>query len=115
MFQCLPQIAPFAEMCRLLKPKGALFLQTMVKEEISPEYFEHLFFFPMCITAPTNRGMRIIMEKFGFISSIYSPSAKSWVLFKEDADGIEEKIKKINSELLSNEIYYKKGFVDYWK
>jgi hypothetical protein len=115
MFQCLSEISPFAEICNLIKPNGALFLQTMVREEITSDYFAHIFFFPMCVNAPTNKGMRIFMEKFGFVSSIYSPNAKSWVMFKKEPKDIEEKIKKINSELLSKEIYYKKGFVDFWK
>ena len=115
MFQCLTKITPFVELCDLIAPEGALFLQTMVKEEITPDYFAHMVFSPMCITVPTNKGMQILMERFGFVSSIYSPKAKSWVLFKNEPKELEEKIRKINLELFSHEIYYKKGFVDFWK
>lgn len=113
MFQCLNSLESFEHLCSLVSEKGALFLQTVVKGDITVEYLKHIFYSPLCANAPSNKGMQILMERFNFVSSCYSPKAKAWIWFREDCG--KDKIDALNAEFLSTEFYYKKGFVDYWK
>lgn len=113
MFSTLTSLEPFDHLCSLVAKDGALLVQTLVKGDITVDYLNHFFYMPLNAAAPSNKGMQILMERFGFVSSCYSPKAKAWVWFREDCG--KDKISVINNELLSHELYYKKGFVDYWK
>lgn len=113
MFQCLINLEPIKEMCSFLKKNGILLLQTVVAENISYELARHCFFTPMVTNLPSNKGMQIVMDKFGFVSSCYSPRAKSWLLFRESCD--IKLIGDINKELLANELICQNGFIGYWK
>ena len=55
------------------------------------------------------------MNQWGYKSSIYCPMAKSWVLLRKDDFFDKQLIKKINNEFQFQYLYYKKGFMDYWK
>lgn len=99
----------------LVADDGCLILHTLICENIpqNPEWF---YLKPPAHTAfHTNKSMGILMEQWGYQSSIYCPKSKSWILLKKDSESLEDTIAVINEELQTDYLYYKKGFVDYWK
>jgi hypothetical protein len=98
----------------LVSPNGALVLHTVVCETIpkDPNWF---YLKPAVHTAfHTNTSMSLLMQQWGYISSVYCPKSKCWVLFKKDHN-IESTVQLLNRELQSEWFIFKKGFVDYWK
>jgi hypothetical protein len=93
---------------------GCLFIHTVICEKIpkDPEWF---YLGAVHCAFHTNKSMNILMSQWGYKSSIYSPLAKGWILLRSENDAIEESVRKINQELQFNYLYYKKGFMDYWK
>ncbi|NPT55717.1 class I SAM-dependent methyltransferase [Paraburkholderia elongata] len=94
---------------------GSLIIHTVVCEKIpdDPNWF---YLRPPVHTAfHTNRSMEILMEQWGYRSSIYCPPAKCWVLLREKGADVNRKIASINRELQSTWFHCKDGFVDYWK
>ncbi|HNA85756.1 MAG TPA: class I SAM-dependent methyltransferase [Nitrospira sp.] len=102
----------------LVADDGVLMLHTVICERVPPDpnwfYLE-----PVVHTAfHTNASMKILMEQWGYASSVYSPQAKCWFLFKEDNSSVgrlEIEVAKINAELQTKWFHYKQGFMDYWK
>lgn len=100
---------------RLVDPDGVFIIHTVVCENIpkDPDWF---YLDPPVHTAfHTNKSMEILMRQWGYRSSAYSPKSKSWVLFRESVDALEERLSRINHELQSPWFVWKNGFVDYWK
>ncbi|MCE2574359.1 methyltransferase domain-containing protein [Komagataeibacter sp. FNDCR2] len=97
---------------------GILMLHTVICENVpkDPNWF---YITPIVHTAfHTNKSMSILMEQWGYASSIYSPHAKSWFLFKkcyQQLDKIESICNSINTEIQKEYFLYKSGFLDYWK
>jgi len=99
----------------LVDTNGCLILHTVICENIpnDPDWF---YLTPPVHTAfHTNKSMEILMGQWGFSSSIYCPQSKCWVLLKNNIDDVENKVTRINQELQCDWLYWKKGFVDYWK
>jgi len=94
---------------------GAMIIHTVICENVPKD--QNWFYLepPVHTTFHTNKSMSILMEQWGYKASIYSVSAKSWVLFKETSEEIKEKVEKINEEFQTEYLIYKEGFVDYWK
>jgi len=94
---------------------GCLIIHTVICENIpkDPNWF---YLRPPVHTAfHTNKSMQILMDQWGYHSSLYCPQSKCWAIFKSSINNIETKIEQINRELIMDWFYYKKGFVDYWK
>lgn len=99
----------------LVDHDGCLIIHTRVSGYVpnDPSWF---YLRPPVHTAfHTNTSMQILMNQWGYCSSIYCLPSRCWVLLKRKIENIEEKIKKINQELQSVWFYSKDGFVDYWK
>lgn len=99
----------------LVDDDGCLIIHTVICENIpnDPSWF---YLRPPVHTAfHTNKSMAILMEQWGYESSLYCPQSKCWVLFKKGKEDLTDKITAINKELQSDWFIYKKGFVDYWK
>jgi hypothetical protein len=102
----------------LVDQDGVLMIHTVICENIpkDPNWF---YLTPIVHTAfHTNKSMSILMKQWGYEASLYSPLAKSWFLFKKDYPNIrqlEAISHNINKELQTKYLYYKEGFVDYWK
>lgn len=94
---------------------GALMVHTVVVEDVpqNPEWF--YIDIPVHTAVHTNKSMSILMQQWGYKSSIYSPKSKSWVLLKKELKEIENSIYLINRELQTDFLIAKNGFVDYWK
>jgi len=99
----------------LVAEDGCLILHTVICERIpkDPDWF--FVGVPVHSAFHTNKSMDILMKQWNYVSSIYSPVSKCWVLFKKEPDSIHEKVDLINEETKERYFYYKKGFVDYWK
>ncbi|MCA0382635.1 MAG: class I SAM-dependent methyltransferase [Bacteroidetes bacterium] len=100
---------------QLVTDDGALILHTVICENVpaDPEWF---YFRPPVHTAfHTNKSMSILMQQWGYASSLYCPTAKCWILLKKDTDSIAASVAQINLELQKEYLMYTKGFVDYWK
>jgi len=99
----------------LVNADGCLIIHTVICENIpqDPNWF---YFRPPVHTAfHTNKSMEILMKQWGYQSSIYCTKSKSWILLKKEIKDITKIIDSINQELQTDYLYYKKGFVDYWK
>ena len=118
MFEHVLNREALNEVNDLVANNGVLMLHTVICENIpkDPNWF---YLTPMVHTAfHTNKSMSILMEQWGYTSSIYCPQAKVWFLYKKDNEQIEnlEKVTNgINLELQTKYFYYRDGFVDYWK
>lgn len=99
----------------LVSDDGVLILHHVVCENIpkNPNWFYILP--PVHSALHTNKSMKLLMKQWGYVSSIYCPSSKCWVLFKKEPPNLLDKIKAINEEQQTNYLYYKEGFMDYWK
>jgi hypothetical protein len=94
---------------------GSLILHTVVCENIpqNPDWF---YLLPVHCAFHSNRSMELLMHQWKYTSSVYCPSAKCWVLFKEGNTRISaDAIRAINIEFQSNYVYFKQGFMDYWR
>lgn len=99
---------------RLVDEDGSLIIHTVICENI-PKDGNWFYINPVHCAFHTNKSMDILMNQWGYISSIYCPTSKCWVFFKKEPNNLTEKIININVELQEPYLYYKKGFVDYWK
>ncbi len=94
---------------------GALIIHTVVCENVpaDPDWF---YLVPPVHTAfHTNASMRILMQQWGYRSSIYSPKGKCWVLLRGDVQSVEKAVADINIELQNPWLICQDSFVDYWK
>jgi hypothetical protein len=115
MFEHVLERAHLDELFNLVDSDGCLIIHTVVCENVpkDPEWF---YLRPPVHTAfHTNKSMNILMEQWGFKSSIYSPPAKSWVLLTEEVAAVEGQVAALNEELQAKWFYSKAGFMDYWK
>lgn len=99
----------------LVAKDGCLIIHTVICENIpkDPNWF---YLTPPVHTAfHTNKSMEVLMEQWGYHSSIYCVPSKCWILLKSDIKEVEEKVKLLNQELQSDWFHCKNSFVDYWK
>lgn len=98
-----------------ISPDGVLILHTVVCENI-PNNSDWFYLTPPVHSAlHTNKSMNILMEQWNYESSLYCPSSKCWILFKQEPENIISLINTINLELQTEYLFYKKGFMDFWK
>lgn len=100
----LDEINSYASECMIL--------HTLIREEIpnDPNWF---YLLPVHTAFHTNKSMELLMNQWGYASSIYCPLAKCWALLKKQIS--KDVIKAINDEFQSEYLYCKNGFMDYWK
>jgi hypothetical protein len=99
----------------VVRPDGVLIIHTVVCENVpnDPKWF---YLDPPVHTAfHTNASMALLMEQWGYRSSIYSPRSKCWALLRQDYESVAPKVAAINRELQTEWLIGKSGFVDYWK
>ncbi len=115
MFEHVLRRADLDQVNDLVQQDGCLIVHTVVCENVpkDPGWF---YLQPPVHTAfHTNRSMNILMEQWGYKSSIYCPRSKCWVLLTATQEDIGHRISAINSELQADWFIHKVGFVDYWK
>lgn len=115
MFEHVLTRADLESVNDLVAPDGNLIIHTVVCENVpaDPDWF---YLRPPVHTAfHTNRSMNILMEQWGYRSSLYCPQSKCWLLHHAGFTEIEPAMNQINSELQCAWLYGKSGFMDYWK
>jgi hypothetical protein len=115
MFEHIRRREDLEDVARLVSADGSLVVHTLVRENIpaDPDWF--YWQFPVHCAFHTNRSMNILMEQWGFRSSVYSPLAKSWAFLRENPAKTEAFVSAFNQEVQCRWFYGKTGFVDYWK
>ncbi len=99
----------------LVSDTGSLLIHTVVVERVpqDPDWFYTDV--PVHTVVHTNRSMSLLMQQWGYQSSIYSPKSKTWALLKRPHSEVKPIVDEINNELQTRYLYSKEGFVDYWK
>ena len=93
---------------------GILIIHTVICENI-PKNRDWFYITPPVHSAlHTNKSMSILMKQWGYVSSVYCLSSKSWILFKREPIKLPFVIEKINKELQTQYFIYKNKFVNYW-
>ena len=98
---------------KLVDSDGCLIIHTMVCENL-PNDQNWFYLLPVHTAFHTNKSMQVLMQQWGYKSSIYCLRSRCWVIFKTKPRSIKNIIFSINQELQSDWFYYI-GFVDYWK
>jgi hypothetical protein len=98
---------------RLVRPDGVLAIHTFVKGMIpvDPNWF---YLLPVHSIFFTNRSMELLMEQWGYTSSLYNPSAKLWIWYRSDIEEVRRLADCCNALIGWKYLYFKKGFMDYW-
>ena len=111
-FEHVRGIAPLSEIVDLVADFGVMALHTLVRESIpqDPSWF---YLLPVHCSFYTNKSMQILFDKWGFEASIYHVESRMWFWFRRNGDLIKAILEKEEGKL--GEIYFKKGFMDYWK
>ena len=115
MFEHILKREDLDQVNNIVDDTGCLIVHTHISGEVpsDPEWF---YLRPPVHTAfHTNRSMGILMDQWGYRSSLYCLPSKCWVLLRDGVEAIEPKVKALNQELQSNWFFCKDGFMDYWK
>ena len=99
----------------LVADDGCMIMHTLVCENVPQDANWFYMDTPVHTAFHTNKSMQSLMDQWGYVSSLYCPKSKFWVLLKKEPANIEEIIHGINQEFQTDYLHYKKGFVDYWK
>ncbi|MDI3424577.1 methyltransferase domain-containing protein [Enterobacter sp. V87_3] len=99
----------------LVSDNGSLLIHTVVVDRIPKDPAWFYTDVPVHTVVHTNKSMNILMEQWGYRSSIYSPKSKCWILLREPYATVKPRIEQINDELQTCWFYGKDGFMDYWK
>ncbi|EUL60825.1 hypothetical protein P842_02005 [Enterobacter roggenkampii UCI 39] len=100
---------------RLVDDAGSLFIHTVVVEKVPEDPNWFYIDVPVHTCVHTNKSMSILMEQWGYRSSVYSPKSKSWVFLRQPYKEVKPIIERINQELQTTWLFGKDGFLDYWK
>lgn len=118
MFEHVTKREQLEHINSLVKDDGVLIVHTVVRENIpkNPNWF---YIQPVHCSFHTNTSMQILMNDWGYKQSLYSPTAKCWILFKEKNHNITKNNLKNYTNILNNKMqtkyfFYKDGFMDYW-
>ncbi|NUY82298.1 methyltransferase domain-containing protein [Flavobacterium sp. MAH-1] len=115
LFEHLTTRDMFDSINDLVADDGCMIIHTVICENIpaNPDWF--YLEPPVHCAFHTNASMEMLIQQWGYVSSVYVPKAKCWVLFKKENVNLVETVMKINKEFQAEYAIYKKGFVDYWK
>ena len=115
LFEHLLDRTSFDEINSLVCDGGAMIIHSVICEQIPKDPNWFYLDPPVHTTFHTNKSMNILMKQWGYKSSIYCLSAKSWILLKRNDLEIKRKCEQINAEFQAQYLIYQEGFVDYWK
>lgn len=113
IFEHLRYRETFEEINDLVSENGALAIHTLVREEI-PADPEWMYLLPVHCSFHTNKSMTVLLNNWGYKCSLYSPQAKTWILFKNNCEEIKLTLKKINEEIRTEFFFFSEKFLDYW-
>lgn len=115
LFEHLIDRKSFDKINEIVADDGCMIIHTVICENIPKDPSWFYLVPPVHCAFHTNKSMEILMEQWGYKSSIYCPTAKCWILFKKENADLPIKVKLINDEFQTNYLYFRNGFVDYWK
>jgi len=93
---------------------GCFGIHTLIPESV-PNDAEWMYLLPVHCSFHTNNSMNILIKQWKYTCSIYNEYSKMWVLFKNEPNEIERKVKHLNNSLGWDYFKFKIGFMDYWK
>jgi len=105
----------FDKINSLVLDHGCMIIHTVVCENIPKDPNWFYLAPPVHCSFHTNKSMSILMEQWDYKTSIYCPTSKCWILFKTKSKDHAQLVQMINEELQTKYLYFKVGFVDYWK
>ena len=93
----------------LVNQDGAMFVYTLVSEEVpqDPDWF---YLDPVHAIFQTKKSMELLMQQWGYESSLYSVPAQTWCLFRKHKTETKETINRINQEFQEQVFIYNTGF-----
>lgn len=109
----LLSLETFDQIASLVSDSGVLSIHTLVREDIPPDP-EWFYLLPVHVAFYTNRSMQILFDKYGFKASVYHLGSTMWFWFKDDIDLVEQAVIQYN-RTEADPLFFKKGFMDYWK
>ncbi len=98
----------------LVSANGVLGLHTLVREDI-PCDSSWFYLLPVHCAFHTNRSMALLLEQWGYASSVYNVDSRLWLLFKKPASDMRHRVDAANRRVRKPTYILKDGFVDYWK
>lgn len=115
LFEHVRKRADLDNINNLVTEDGVMIIHTVVCENIpnDPNWF--YITPPVHSALHTNKSMDILMKQWGYVSSIYCPSSKCWVLFKKEPENLKSNIESINKLFQTDYLHYSTGFMNYWK
>lgn len=114
VFEHVTSRANLDEINNCVSENGVLAVHTLVREDI-PEDKDWFYLLPVHCAFHTNRSMDILLNDWGYKSSVYCPNAKMWVFFRVEAEKLGPSVQAINKIAGFEYLFIKSGFMDYWK
>ena len=114
VFEHMVKREDFNRVAGLVAKDGIMGLHTMVCESVpaEPTWF---YLLPVHCAFHTNESMSILMNQWGFKSSLYNVEARLWLFFRSTGEEIGAIATKANERAGRPKYIFKRGFVDYWK
>ena len=85
LFEHVTSRQPLDEINDLVDGNGCMLIHTVVAEKIpNDEDWFYIKRIPVHCAFHTNKSMEVLMKQWGFVSSVYCPPAKCWVLFRKE-------------------------------
>ena len=97
----------------LLAPRGVMAMHTLVCE-IVPESADWFYYLAVHCAFYSNRSMELLLQQWGYKSSLYHLPSRLWFFFEKDFEAIEAQYKRLDMRM-PGEWFGQSGFVDYWK
>ena len=98
----------------LVSDNGVFAIHTLVCENV-PRDASWFYLVPLHCTFHTNKSMSLLLQQWGYTSSVYNVGARLWLCFKSPRTDVEARIQQANNRPHGPFYVYKQGFVDYWK
>ena len=111
VFEHLIGIDDVDNILSLVNESGIVAMHVLVCEEV-PNDSEWYYLLPSHCTIWTNRAMKMLYQKYGFVGCAYHVEARMWFFFKDEAK--YQKIQSAQYDIPGTWVISEK-FVDYWK
>jgi Methyltransferase domain len=110
VFEHVRSVEPLDEIDSLVADDGVMALHTLIRGEIprDPGWF---YLLPVHCTFLTNRAMALLLERWGYRSSLYHVDARLWCFARGDAGPLEDRARAAG---LAGEWVVGGGFAAYW-
>jgi hypothetical protein len=97
----------------LVSEDGVLGVHTLVCENV-PADDKWFYLLPVHCSFHTNKSMSLLLQQWGYTSSVYNVESRLWLCFRAASTDVEAKVERANRRLNKPFYIHKNGFVDYW-